>query len=602
LQLPKTYPHKLALFPALFLESEEMPPKLMLITVLIALSLPIGPYTVQAQEPGSGRPIVFGNFGSDNYYFNPFFNDNLVTRSMFPFLVGQSGFTQYFARVGELGVRNALATDWTISEDGRVYTFSLRQDAVWSDGKPITATDVKFSFDARASGVLESTFPAYDPQFNPTGIKEINILDDYTVQAVYEEPNCGALLSGFYNFSVAPAHAFDYDGSPDFDFSAVLSREFDTQPSVVYGPFELESLTMGEEIRLKAVDTWADGTITPAGVIFRNVDDAPDQVERLLAGELHYAYDGVPIELRSQVRAASTVTTYSYPSVGWEYIGLNLADPTNPQPGLDDNGDLVDQGHHPILGDRQVRRALQHALDVQAIIEQALFGEGTVMAANTIPTSWTLDPNLAPVPHNPDLAAQMLDEAGWPVGPDGIRLCDGCRYAEDKTAFEFTLMINEGVPHREAVAKIVRSQLAELGVVVNIQVMPWPDYLDTLFAQTFDAYMGRWNEIYPDEPDPLMFSPESDLLSYAGYNAISYYHPDIARLSEEAGTLPGCDPAARAEIYHQIQQILQDDQPYLWLYALNDFVAISAEVQGFDPIPIDPMWNMHTWYIAPGAR
>ena len=115
----------------------------------------------------------------------------------------------------------------------------------------------------------------------------------------------------------------------------------------------------------------------------------------------------------TDIRAAPGVKAVSFPSNLWSFIGLNVADPDHPPPGLDDDGNLFDQGHHPIFGDGRVRRALQRAIDVQAIIQGAVNGEGTQMASILIPTSWAADPDLAPVPYDPALAAQMLDEAGW---------------------------------------------------------------------------------------------------------------------------------------------------------------------------------------------
>jgi peptide/nickel transport system substrate-binding protein len=579
------------------------------IILLIILVLLLVPKTAPAQEPGSGGTIVVGFPGGTTALasLNPLrsadsstYYTYRVAGLMFPTVIGVSPFTQYYARVGEKGMTNALATDWTISADGLVYTLTLRRDAVWSDGVPITATDVKFSFDAVASGMIESPLYGglnYDPLANPVGIQEIVVVDDYTLQVVFKETNCSALGLAL-SFPVVPAHVFGYDGRPDFDFSVMVGHEFDTQPSVVYGPFQLDYVHYGEEIALKPVPTWADGPVVPAGLVLRDVSDSEDETRRFLAGEFDYIENPIScMSCRADIRAAPDVKAVSFPGLSWDYLALNVADPENPQPGEDGNGNRIDQGHHPLFGDVRVRRALQLAINVPDIIQGALFGEGTQMASSLLPTSWASDPDLVPIPYDPAQAARLLDEAGWPLGPNGIRICQGCQYAEDGTPFEFELVTNEGNTRREAVGQIVQDQLADLGIVVDF----WTGPFSALgpIAQTLDAYILGWLNGFPDDPDQLgIFGPGSDSSPDQGsMNASSYYDPEFNRLSEKARTLPGCDPADRADIYGQIDRLLQADQPYLWLFAQNDLYAAHTDVAGFDPQPHMPWWNIHTWQV-----
>jgi peptide/nickel transport system substrate-binding protein len=581
-----------------------------MIVLIVMGALLLSPLLTLAREtlaPGSGGVIVIGlssvtiSLGSLNPLRNYKSNTSRITDLMFPKVVGISPFTQYFGKVGDEGVYDALATDWSISADGLVYTLTLRQDAVWSDGVPITAADVKFSFDAMASGHIESadyglTFK-YDPVANPSGIAEIVVVDDHTFQAVFREANCLALqMAG--RFPIAPAHVFDYDGNPNFNFSVMVGHPFDTNPAIVYGPFQLDYIAYGKEIALSPVQTWADGPVIPSGLIFRDVANIEDETERFLAGELDLIWDA-SVASFADIRAAPGVTAASFPSSRWDYLALNVADPENPRPGEDASGNRIDQGHHPLFGDVRVRRAMQLAINVPDIIQGALFGEGTQMASNLLPTSWAADTTLTPIPHDPTLAAQMLDEAGWPAGPEGIRICQGCQYALDGTPFEFELVTNEGNTRRKTVSRIVRDQLADLGIIVDLRRVAWV----TLAAdgQTYDSYISGYGEDYPDTGDKTWaFGSGSDYLSesiYMNVNNSSYYNPEFDRLSDRARTLPGCDPTARAEIYHQIEKLLQDDPPYAWLYAINDLYAAHTRVIGFDPQPNDPLWNIHTWQV-----
>jgi peptide/nickel transport system substrate-binding protein len=360
----------------------------------------------------------------------------------------------------------------------------------------------------------------------------------------------------------------------------------------------MDHLRYGEEIALKAVPTWPDGTVIPAGIIFRDAIDLEDETARFLAGEFDYIETPIPCySCIADIRAAPDVTVASLPGNGWDYLALNVADPENPQDGLDADGNPIDQGHHPIFGDVRVRRAMQLAIDVPSLIQAAAFGEATQMASSLLPTSWAADPNLAPVPYDPVLAAQMLDEAGWPLGPNGIRVCQGCKYALDGTPFAFQLGTNQGNTRREAMSEIIKEQLGELGIEVDLWTFELSPATDAM-AQTFDAYIMGWRNGFPDNPDQIGIfgGPDNDFVE-ASANASSYANPEFVRLSRHALTLPGCDPAARAAIYHQIEKVLQDDQPYVWLFALNETYAAHNYVIGFDPYPNMPLWNIYTWQV-----
>jgi peptide/nickel transport system substrate-binding protein len=578
--------------------------KKLVILLLVIAALPL-PLLVSAQD-GDGGVVVEGNFsGSVNFgSLNPLRNNdtatNRITNLLFPFLVYGNAFTQTFGKAGEEGTPNSLAVDWSVSEDGKVYTFKMRDDAFWSDGTPITATDVKFSFDAIASGVIDSPYYGsinYVEEGNPLGIVEMRVVDDFTVEAVFDQPNCTALNS-FGAYPIVPAHVFGYDGSPDFDFSVLVDNDFDTDPAVVYGPFELASFSSGEAIGLRSIDTWAEGDVLPSGYIYRDVPDQTVEVEQFLAGETNFI-DSPIMSRRADLRTAANVQVADFPGNAWDYVVFNLADPDNPQPGVDAEGNLIDQGHHPIFGDVRVRRALQYAINVEEIIQGAVFGEGTQMASSIIPTSWAVDPNLAPIPYDPDMAAQLLDEAGWPLGPDGVRICQGCMYAEEGTPFEFELLTNAGNARREAVGVIIQDQLYELGINVDFQAIDWQTLLDTTAgAQTYDAAIMGWREGFPSDPDQIqIFSPSNDDPANQGSNAGSYYNPKFIELAVAANSVPGCAPEDRAKIYAEIQQLLLDDQPYLWLYVQNLMYAANVGVEGFDAYPNLPLWNIQTWRV-----
>jgi peptide/nickel transport system substrate-binding protein len=582
--------------------------------VALAIALLVAPILAVAQEPSG--PVIEGNFGGSANLssLNPLrSNDsaaNRVTALMFPQLVGANLKTGGFAMYGEENTTTGiLGISYEVSEDGTVYTFKMREDALWTDGTPITATDVKFSFDAIASGVIES--PLYGfynyVEGNEIGIKEVKIIDDYTLEFTYQQGSCLAL--GRAGFIVIPAHAFGYDGSPDFDFAVMVDHEYDLNPDPVYGPFKVANVTPGEAIGLVPVEGWHEGPITevvPAGFVYRDVPDQTVLVEQFLAGETNYV-TAPPVGRRNDIRTDPDVQAKDFKEgTQWDYISLNQADPNNPQPGRDADGNLIDQGHHPIFGDVRVRRALQHALNVQEIITGAVFGEGTQMPSSLGAGSWAFDETLEPIPFDLDQARALLDEAGWvstgdPLvdGGDGLRTCQGCLYAEEGTPFEFELLTNQGNTRKEAMGLIVKDSLAKLGIVVNFEAIDFFLMLDTVYTQAYDAHIGTWGAAFPDDPDQLqLFSSSGDDPANQSSNGTSYYSEEFEKLSLEAVQPAICnDLEARAEIYRQIQGILQEDQPYIWLFSQNAFIAAAANVENFDPHPYIDLAGVESWFV-----
>lgn len=560
--------------------------KKLFFVVLLCTLLPLGLVNAQDEvQPGEGLPIVEGNSsGSINIgSLNPLrclaTDCATVTSMLFPTLIGVDFETGYYAPDAQDG----LALDWSVSEDGLEYTFTLRQDLTWTDGEPITAEDVAFSMNAILSDEIESTISA-----NVIGtVTGVEALDDYTVKFTFAESACTAL--GDVNIPVVPAHVFE-------SFVDMVDNSFDRDPSVSSGVFSFLGTEAGERVALQANQEykWAPNGVIPQGWIYLDVPSTTVEVERFLAGELNLI--SVPSENRSQFRNNPDFQTFEYPANSWSYIGLNLADPANPQPAMDADGNPIDQGYHPLFGDNNVRRAIQHAIDVQGLIEGALFGEGVQMASYELPTSWALDPDLAPVAFDPEAAGAMLDAAGFPMGADGIRVADDTAlYAEPGTRLSFELILEDSTESSQRTAALVQDQLLQVGIEVELNPLDFNTAIDLIGGQTYDAYLLGWSNSFPADPDfSAIFSAEADEPPF-GFNDTSYANQKLFDLMEEARVLPGCDQETRAGLYHEIQSILQADQPYIWLFTSTVLVASSADVQNFNPYPNATRWNIHEW-------
>ncbi|PJF40804.1 MAG: hypothetical protein D6737_14115, partial [Chloroflexi bacterium] len=434
--------------------------------------------------------------------------------------------------------------------------------------------------------------------------------DPQTVVITFNTPACNN-IDNIDDFGILPAHLFqELVGD---DFAAIDNLDFNLNPTVTSGMFSFGEFRPGEQVSLIANQDWPDaslGFVNPAGLIYKNVPDQNIATEQFLAGELSITVGSeqgsvIPPERFAEVReraAAGDFQTFQQTANGYSWLAWNAANPDNPLPGVDEDGNPIEQDPHPILGDPRVRVALAHAVDVDGIIAGAAFGEATRVVTHSVPSSWAFNQDIEPIPFDPDTALAMLAEAGW-VDDDNdpstpLVATEDALYAEPGTPFEIEIITNADNPTRVSIGTIVQDQLGQIGVAVDFQAIDFNVAVERTVGQTFDGMILGWSLSFPDDPDfGFAFNPENDVPG-AGFNFVSYNNPEVTALLDQANNLPGCDQAERAELYKQAQALLAQDQPYLFLFSENELFAAQANVEGFDPFPNQPLWNLDTWNIS----
>ena len=544
----------------------------MLVAALLALVVPI---SAQDAEPGEGGTIIRSNIGDDPASFNPIISSSVtegyVTDLMYPDIITNDPVTLQPTPMAAGG----LAESWEYDETGTILTVYLRQDIFWADGEQITADDWLWAYNAVKSGTTTSprTSALYqldDGTVVDGVIHEVVRIDEFTLQfrlgtvdvdeegnPVMDEdgniallPNCEA-INDINDIAVVPEHVFaaafgdDYAG---MDADPYFTPESDNG-FATFGPFTDPFIEFGVQVSLLAEQSYPDtvlGQVTPGEWLMQNVEDTTVEYERFLAGD--YTWVGVSPDNQNAFRELEGFQIIEYPSNGYTYMGMNLADPGNPQPGRDENGNLVDQGMHPIFGDLRVRQALAHAIDVRSIIGSRpdgdnpatgiLEGNGYPIATHNHPGLSSTDDELAdagvePYAFDLELAASLLEEAGWvDTDDDGIRECQGCLYATEVDAeyegseMQFELLTNAGNALREATGETIRAQLAEIGIVVNYQAIEFGTLVDELTSQEFDAIIIGWSLGLPFSPGAKgLFGVGADIPG-SGFNFTSYQNAD----------------------------------------------------------------------------
>ncbi len=477
-----------------------------------------------------------------------------------------------------------LAEKWTISDDGLTYTFAIRRNMLWSDGQPITARDLYFTYAALLSGKLDTPNNRL-----VANIVKIEVLDDYTAAVVFKQANCGNMES--LQLGWIPMHAFTQNADA-YDWNKLATHEFNGMPTAVSGPFVLKEWVRGERwVQVRNARYW-QGAPHLEGVVTRVLSGQAEMVELLKKGEVDIGVDIRPQYL-AELEQQSHLRLWKFLSDGYDLIGFQMGDPSDPQPRLGPDGKInPNHGAHPILEDVRVRQAIAYALDREEIVARARLGQGVLLQANVLPTvGWAYNTDLEPRRTDPEKAGDLLNQAGWVLNEaTGIRSKEGM-------PLKLRLHTNAGNPIRETMAALIQAQLRKVGIQVELIPVEYNALLDVLLGQTFDMVLINWSHLGMDPDDTSFWSAESDVPG-KGANFVSYYSPEVEAWLAEASAMPGCDQDRRAALYRQIQARLYEDQPYCWLDMPRNLVAISKRIGGINPGPWDIWHGISEWYVA----
>jgi peptide/nickel transport system substrate-binding protein len=279
---------------------------------------------------------------------------------------------------------------------------------------------------------------------------------------------------------------------------------------------------------------------------------------------------------------------------------MNQGNPDNPQNGFTDadedeafteGEEVFIQDPHPILGDVLVRRAISHAVDVTNIVNKVAFGQGAQLASGVLPAvGWAFDNDLEGYAYDLDAARALLDEAGWVPGADGVRVKDGNK-------LELKLQTNAGNEVRENIIVLVQESLNDIGFDIEAEAMDFGSLVGELVGQSFDLVLLGWTGKGTDPDDTGLWEYRFDTVG-SGFNFTSYYNPRMEELGKAALTLPGCATDERASMYKEIQTMLHDDAPYVFMYNPLDNTVWNTRVQDIDPAPWSTYYNVQDWFIT----
>ena len=512
------------------------------------------------RPPQKVNQLIISSIG-DASFLNPILAQDSASSDINSFVF--NGLIKYDRNLQ--GFVGELAESWKVKGGPEPeIIFFLRKGVLWHDGNELTADDVKFTYDKimdeRTNTVRRSSYEL---------VKKAEVLDPYTFRVTYKQPFSPGLES--WGMGIIPKHLLEKE---DINTASLNRRPIGT------GPFRFVEWVTDEKIVLEANPQYFEGRPNLDSIIYRIIPETSlSEMEVLTQG---VDYSGIyPHQVR-RMNQVPSLKIYSQPSLGYTYIGYNLKN-----------------GH---FQDKRVRQAFTHAINREEIVQYVLYGLGTVASGPFPNHLWYCNPNVKPLPYDPQKARQLLAEAGW-KDTDGDGILD-----KDGKPFRFTLITNSGNDTRKDVGVLVQRQLQEIGIDVTFELYEWSVFLKNFInAKHFDACILGWS--LSVDPDAYEIWHSSQIEK--GFNFVSYQNPIVDRLWEEGRR--EYDFEKRKQIYWRIHELIAEDQPYTFLFVplgisalQKKFFLMGKDATGKETLreikmeKAGLMYDLIKWYVPRG--
>lgn len=512
-----------------------------------------------------GTVIIPAPGGMATPMFPPFAQDpigRLASDAMFDRLaeIGPD-----LSTVGDRGFTPRLAKRWQWAQDSLSIAFSLDERARWHDGRPVTANDVKFTFD------LFKNPKAGAVQLSLLGdIDSVTVRDSLTAVVWYKRRSPEQFYTFTYNVFPVAEHAVR-DIAPE----ALMTSAAVTNP-VGNGRFRLGRVEPGVRVELLADTANYRGRPRLDRIVITTVADGSVALTQLMSGAADFI-EIVPPPALAAVDSSATAKLVPYPGQQHVYLGFNFRDARG------------GTGPHPLFEDRRVRRAIAMGLDRSAML-QNVFGDHGILG--TGPSVKSLGDTTVALPaFDRAHAAALLDSAGWSLGTNGIRTRNG-----RPLTFKLAIPTSSGTRMRYGV--LIQEQLRELGVRVELDQMDFNAFMDRSTRSLYDAALhGRASD--PGLGDMNQAWATSGFPP-AGQNWIRYSNPAIDAIADSLSRTG--DAERTRALKRRAFQIMTDDAAGVWLYDVLTIGAAHKRLRT-EGMRTDAWWaGLADWWIPANER
>ena len=433
-----------------------------------------------------------------------------------------------------------LAQDFHF-ENNTTLIFHLKHGVKWQDGAPFTAKDVLFTYKTLTSKKVVSP---YSSGFR--FVKEVKIIDDYTLKVTYTKPYFKALET--WMMGIIPYHLLK-------DETNIMNSKFNTHP-VGTGPYKLTKLEFSKNIELEAFDDYFEGRAKIDKIVLHVIPDTMTRFLMLKSGKLDIgSIEPMAYERQLKKEFFEQFNIYEQITLSYTYLGFNL--------------------RRKKFQDPRVREALSLAINRQELVDILFFGHAQVCSGPFLPGSKAFNPDVKVPQQNIQKAKQLLKEAGY----------------DDNHPFTFEIVTSNSSPIRPYAAEILQHQLSKAGVVVNLRIMEWQAFLNTVvFPHKFDAVLLGWG--LSPTPDPYLFW-HSNSDTKGGFNLVGYHNPQMNALIEQSQSMTNREQVAK--LWRKMFRIIVHDNPYLFLYIPNSITAANKKIHNIKPAQSGIWYNYIEW-------
>jgi peptide/nickel transport system substrate-binding protein len=503
-----------------------------------------------AQVPageGCGHDILIGING-DGQSVNPLYGSDSST----VFRTDQISEPLVFLDWETLEPIPWLAESWEISDDGRTYTFTLREGPQWPDGTPLTAQDFEFTLETIISPDytgpwqgLYADIVGADAKIagDADEVEGIEVIDDRTFELNLNEPNAAFLVIAARNLKPIPRHLLEGE-------TLTLEHPFMLDPIGV-GPYRVAERLPGDHTTLELKDNYWGGVepVCARTITERIIPDMEALASAIESGSVDQMN---PLEPRYILRFNDN------PDINVNQVPASIQD------GLWFNLE------NEYLASKEVRQAIAMTVNPQEFADTVLGGVQAPAFSPLAPASWAYDASIQQPEQNLERARELLEEAGYGDG------------------FTVTIRTNAGNTTRERMATYLQAQLAEIGITAEVEFQEWSTFFTRVVDGDYDIVVLSSTAGIPD-PDTMYNIFHSE----AAGNWSNYSNPEVDSLLEQARA--STDQAERVDLYHQVQEILVEELPMTWAYAYLSDTATRSNISNVRPSALGPMWDAKYW-------
>ncbi len=450
-----------------------------------------------------------------------------------------------------------LAKSYEISKDGLEYTFRLRDDVYFSDGVPVTADDVIFTYETAVNPKVD----AADVASLFVDVEKAVKVDVREVKFFMKRPYFKALENlCFWDFGILPKHIYEFSDAEEFN-----KRVSDPVGS---GPFVFEKWDVGREVVLRRNENYWGDKPKLKKIVYKFITNPAALVQALRSHT-------IDIAIPDPEQFADLVDDEKFNE---EFRCLSYWSPGAPFFGIGWNQDTV------FFSDKKVRLAMTHIVDREQIVSKLLKGQARTIAGPFFINGPQNDPNIEPYPYDLDRARELLDEAGW-VDSDGDGLRD-----KDGVPFRFKFMYSSDDALYNRMAKLLKDEAAKVGIEVVPDPYEWSVVISRITDRKFEAMIIGWGGDILEDFYQIFHSSQ---IGRGGANYVGFRNEQADAIMEEfRRTL---DEDRRNELCHKLHRILHEEQPYTLLFTRPFFRPVDKRFKNVKIYKLGPKYWQ--WYV-----